>query len=68
MLTGLHPNGDNAVTQLINALRQAAEYEVDPDERSRLRKLADNAGGVSRDVLANVLATVIAAAGRGIIE
>jgi hypothetical protein len=66
LLTGLHPNGDDAVTQLISALRQAAEHEADPDERSRLRKLADNAGGVSRDVLANVLATVITAAGRGL--
>lgn len=57
-LTGLHPDGDDAVSQLISALRQAAEQSTDPDERSRLRKLADAAGGVSRDVLAGVLTAI----------
>jgi hypothetical protein len=67
LLTGLHPNGDDAVSQLVSALRQAADQVADPEEKSKLRKLADGVGGVSRDVLANVLAAVITAAGRGAI-
>lgn len=59
LLTGLHPDGDDAVTRLVDALRQAADQTNDPEEKSKLRRLADNAGGVSRDVLAAVLATVI---------
>lgn len=56
---GLYPDGDEAISHLISALRQAADRVDDPEEKSRLRRLADNAGGVSRDVLAAVLATVI---------
>lgn len=67
LLTGLHPNGDDAVSQLVSALRQAADEVADPEEKSRLRKLADGVGGVSRDVLSGVLTTVITAAGRGMI-
>jgi hypothetical protein len=67
LLTGLHPNGDNAVSQLVSALRQAADQVADPEEKSKLRKLADGAGGVSREVLAGVLTAVITAAGRGAI-
>ena len=59
LLTGLHPNGDEAISRLIDALRQAADQVDDPEERSRLSRLADNAGSVSCDVLAAVLATVI---------
>lgn len=58
LLTGLHPNGDDAVSQLVDALRQAADKVADPEEKSRLRKLADGVGGVSRDVLAGVLTAV----------
>lgn len=65
LLTGLHPNGDDAVSQLVSALRQAADEVSDPDEKSRLRKLADGVGGVSREVLSGVLTAVITAAGRG---
>lgn len=54
-LTGLHPSGDDVVTALIDALRQAADHTPDPEEKSRLRRLADNAGTVSRDVLGGVL-------------
>jgi hypothetical protein len=65
LLTGLHPDGDSAVSQLVSALHQAADEVEDADEKSRLRKLADGVGGVSREVLAGVLTTVITAAGRG---
>lgn len=60
-LTGLHPDGDDAVSRLVDALRQAADQVSDPEEKSRLRRLADNAGSVSRDVLAGVLSAVITA-------
>jgi DNA-binding transcriptional MocR family regulator len=55
LLTGLHPSGDDAVTTLVDALRQAADLTDDPVEKSRLRALADSALGVSRNVLAGVL-------------
>jgi hypothetical protein len=58
-LTGLHPDGDDAVTGLVSALHQAAELTSDPAEKSRLRALADAALGVSRNVLAGVLTAVI---------
>lgn len=54
-LTGLHPSGDDAVSALVEALRQAADLQADPAEKSRLRTLADSALGVSRDVLGGVL-------------
>lgn len=53
--TGLHPEGDDMVSQLMSALRQAAERSPDASEKTRLRKLADAAGDVTRDVLAGVL-------------
>ena len=66
--TGLHPTENDLVAQLVTALRKAADEVEDPDEKSRLRKLADGLGGVSRDVLSGVLTTVITAAGRGLIN
>lgn len=65
LLTGLHPDGDDAVSKLVNALRQAADQVADPEEKSRLRKLAEQVGGVSRDVLTGVLTAVITAVGGG---
>jgi len=57
-LTGLHPNGDDAVSALVDALRQAADLSPDPGEKSRLRALADGALGVGRDVLGGVLVSL----------
>jgi hypothetical protein len=57
-LTGLHPNGDDAISDLVAALRQAADQVEDPAEKSRLRTMADMALGISRDVLASVLVAV----------
>lgn len=57
-LTGLHPSGDDAVSDLVELLRQAAEQVGDPEEKSRLRALADAAGGISRTVLGGVLTTL----------
>ena len=63
-LTGLHPSGDDAVSALVQALRQAADLAPDPEEKSRLRALADGALGISRDVLGGVL---VAVASRGML-
>lgn len=57
--TGLHPDGDDLVTHLVNAALQAAELTDDPDERTRLRRFADGAIGVSRDVMSGVLTAVL---------
>lgn len=59
LMTGLHPDGDDAVSRLVAAIGQAAELVDDPDERSRLRRFGDAALGVSRTVLADVMAAVI---------
>lgn len=60
-LTGLHPSGDDAVSALVAALRQAADHVEDPDEKGRLRSLADAALGISRDVMGGVLTAVLTA-------
>jgi hypothetical protein len=65
LITGLHPDGDDAVSRLVTALRQAADQVDDPDDKRRLRKLADEALGVSRNVLGGVL-TALATGGMGI--
>ncbi len=54
-----HPSGDDAVSALVDALRQAADQTTDPDEKSRLSPLADNALGVGRTVLGGVLVSVL---------
>lgn len=59
LLTGLHPDGDDVVSQLVSALQQAAAQQSDEDERGRLRRAADAIGGVSRDVITGVLTAVI---------
>lgn len=59
LATGLHPDGDDAASRLIDALRQAAEQTGDEAERGRLRQAADAIGGLSRDVAAAVLTVVL---------
>lgn len=58
-LTGLHPSGDDAVSGFVDALRQAADLTADPEEKSRLRGLADAALGVGRQVLGGVLINLV---------
>ncbi len=58
LLTGLHPSADDQVSAFVAALRQAADLIDDPDEKSRLRRLADEALGLSRSVLGGVLTAV----------
>jgi hypothetical protein len=55
LLTGLHPNGEDALTGLVEALQQAADQVDDPEERSRLRRAAEAVRDVSRDIMTGVL-------------
>jgi hypothetical protein len=59
LVTGLHPEGDDALSRLIDGLRQAAEQTSDEDERSRLRRAADALAGVAREVGVGELTAVI---------
>lgn len=61
VLSGLHPSGDDAVRDLVALLRQAADQVEDPEERSRLRALADGAIGIGRNTLGAVLTTWLTA-------
>ena len=55
LVTGLHPDGDDALSRLISVLTQAAERTSDPDERSRLRRAADGLVALSGQVGAGVM-------------
>jgi len=55
LITGLHPDGDDAISRLVSALRQAAEQTADEDERGRIRKAADYLSDVPRNVAAGVM-------------
>ena len=55
LVTGLHPDADDALSSLVQALQQAAEQSGDENERSRLRRAADGLLSVSRDVMTGVL-------------
>jgi hypothetical protein len=55
LITGLHPDADDALSRLVQVLQQAAERTGDQEERSRLRRAADALLGVSRDVMTGVL-------------
>lgn len=54
--TCLWPDGDSAVDQLLDALRQAENLAIDPDDKDALRK----AGGQLASVIAEVIAAVVA--------
>lgn len=57
--TGLWPNGDDAVAQLLDALRQAEDLVDDPEEKTALRKAGGQLATVSRNVVAEVIAAVV---------
>lgn len=58
--TGLWPDGNTAVDQLLNALRQAERLTSDPDDKDALRKASGQLASVTRSILAEVIAAVIA--------
>jgi hypothetical protein len=56
---GLWPD-DRPVEDFIDALNRAAEATSDPDEQTFLRRAAVQLGMVSRDILVDVTAAVLA--------
>ena len=56
---GTWPTADAWADHLIKALAEAAAQEPDEAERGKLRRAADVLGGLGRDVLAEVVTTVI---------
>jgi hypothetical protein len=52
---GQWPSPEVLVERLVQALREAAEYEPDPERRGHLRALAEGLGGFARDVAVGVL-------------
>lgn len=55
LMTGLHPDGDGALEALASMFRQAADQASDPDERSRLLRVASAIGDVIGQVGAGVM-------------
>jgi len=53
-VTGLHPNGEDAIKQLVSLLRQASEEVADEQEQSRLRRAAGALGDASGKVLTGI--------------
>jgi hypothetical protein len=52
---GQWPSPEVWVDRLVEALREAAEREPDPERRGRLRAMAEGLGGFARDVAVGVL-------------
>jgi hypothetical protein len=50
---------DSVVSELVEALRQAAELEPEPEKRNRLRAAAETLGSFARDVAVDVIAKAI---------
>ena len=55
---GQWPASDSAADAIIAALNDAAEYELDEEKRSGLRKTASFLAGAGREVLYRVLTSV----------
>ncbi len=54
-VVGQWPSPEVWVDRLVQALREAAEREPDPERRGRLRAIAEGLGGFARDVAVGVL-------------
>jgi hypothetical protein len=52
---GQWPSPEVLVERLVQALREAAEHEPDPERKGHLRALAEGLGGFARDVAVGVL-------------
>jgi hypothetical protein len=59
LVTGLHPDGEDALSRLVSVLTQAAERASDPDERSRLRRAADGLVALGGQVGAGVMTAYV---------
>lgn len=56
---GLWPSGESA-DALVEALRQAEDLTDDPEERTMIHRAAGAIGSVSRDIMVDVVAAVVA--------
>lgn len=54
-MVGQWPSPEVWVDRLVQALREAAEREPDPERQGRLRAMAEGLGGFARDVAVGVL-------------
>jgi hypothetical protein len=54
-VVGQWPSPEVWVDRLVQALREAAEREPDPERQGRLRAMAEGLGGFARDVAVGVL-------------
>jgi len=54
-VVGQWPSPEVWVERLVQALREAAEREPDPERQGRLRAMAEGLGGFARDVAVGVL-------------
>lgn len=61
LLTGLHPDADNALDALIQTLEQAASRTRDATERSKLKQVVASLLDLSRDVAGGVLTAYLSA-------
>ena len=52
---GQWPSAEVWVDRLVEALREAAEREPDPEKKGRLRAMAEGLGGFARDVAVGIL-------------
>jgi hypothetical protein len=56
---GQWPTAESLVTQLAEAFSTAAERELDPEKKSRLRSIAGMLGGAGRQIAIDVAAKVV---------
>jgi hypothetical protein len=56
---GQWPTGESLITQLVHGIGEAAEKEMDPDRRQRLRRLASELGGMAKAIAVNVASQVL---------
>jgi hypothetical protein len=55
LLTGLHPDGDDALDRLVSIVNQSADRAADPVERTRLQRAASAVGELAGTVGAGVM-------------
>ena len=63
LLTGLHPDGNDALEALASMFQQAADQATDPGDKSRLRRVASALGDVGGQFAASVMAAFVARLG-----
>jgi hypothetical protein len=61
LVTGLHPDGDDAISRLISAFEKAIEQTSDEGQRSRLRRLAESLKDAPREIVGSVISAAIGA-------